>query len=480
MLKFAKPGLGARILAVFAVAAILVVGGLLSVLPPAIDRLVEDLMESHARSIAALERRTIQTMVTDGSARIPSGARVTPLVEDELRGLAEEPEIAKSFAIDSIFIVEGGGVSTVFAREGASVHLPSEALIAAGMAADGVTLHRMDPAMARSMGGLIDVFVPIDLAPGSRALLDLRLDFADSFAMHRAQFAWFEYVLVIGAILAEGAQGAILLGFVRRFAILPALAIGRAMEAVAEGDLEARLEGRTGDEFGAMATRFNAMVLALRQKARMSRYVSGQTLAMIHRDDGQGDWRPPTRKELAILFTDVRGFTAFAEANEPEIVIATLNKLFELQAEAVAASGGEIDKFVGDALMATFREPRAAIICALRIRNRLDSGSADAGRLRVGMGIAFGVVVEGDLGGSGRKDFTIIGDVVNTAARLESMAGEGEILAPESLMALSSLRPFLWKGRGESSIKGKRFPLAIAEIMGFRSRALTSTRANSA
>ncbi len=465
-LKGPRLHLGARMLAVFAVAAALVVAGIVSIVPIAVDRLVEDLMERHARSIIALERRAIETMAKDGSIPLLDGRGVAPVISDELRGLAVEPEIATSFAIDSIFIVAGDRPLKVFARDGSAASPPSASILAQARAGGGITLHRMDPAMARSMGGLIDVIAPLGPGIGSGALLDLRLDFAESFAMHRAQFAWFEYVLIIGTILVEAGQALILLGFVRRSAIEPALAISKAMEAVAAGDLEPRLETGSDDEFGMMAGRFNDMVLALRQKARMSRYVSVQTLAMIHGDEGGLDWRPPARKERAVLFSDVRGFTAFSETHEPELVIETLNCLLSVQAEAVVACGGEIDKFVGDALMATFSGPRAATICALRIQRLLASRPEGTGGLLVGIGIANGIVVEGDLGGPRRKDFTIIGDTVNTAARLESIAGEGEVLAPESMMTLPSMRPFLWEHRGEQSIKGKRLPLSLVAITG--------------
>jgi len=465
-----------RILATFAVAAMAVAVGIVLVVPPAVDRLIEGMMESHARTIVALERRNIETIARDGGAAVFGGGSVSREVADDLRALVAEKEITRSFAIDSLFLVDGSSIMTIYSRPGSFATLPDPALLAAAWKSGDVTLHRMDQAMARRMDGLIDVVATLRLPGLSGSAIDLRLDFKGSFGKHMAQFSLFETFLVSIALIVEFAQAFLLLAFVRRSAILPTIAISKAMDAVAAGDLAARVDSGSKDEFGAMATRFNGMVLALRQKARMANYVSSQTLAMIHGEDDGRDWRPPKRKTLVILFSDVRGFTGFAERHEPELVIATLNRLLQVQAEAVVACGGGIDKFIGDALMATFRGPRSALVCGLRIQNIFANAPADFLGLRVGIGIAAGTVVEGDIGGQALKDFTVIGDAVNTAARLEALAAAGELLVPESLMAGNSMLPFAWERRGVMRLKGKDEPLCVAAVFGAKSRGGAGTR----
>lgn len=129
----------------------------------------------------------------------------------------------------------------------------------------------------------------------------------------------------------------------------------------------------------------------------------------------------------SILYLDVRDFTSFSEENRPEDVVTFLNSVFEIVIEAIHEQGGEVDKFIGDAVMAWFRgddAPRRAIRAAMAILGALP---ADMPR-RLGLGIYTGPVVAGALGPEVRRDFTIIGNSVNMAARLCSAAGKDEIL----------------------------------------------------
>jgi len=184
-----------------------------------------------------------------------------------------------------------------------------------------------------------------------------------------------------------------------------------------------------------------------------------------------------TRKQVAILFADVRGFTAMTEAlsSTPEIVVEILNELLEITATAVYNNGGSIDKFVGDATMALFNgfvPQEDYIFSAVKAAWQIANGSKDILKTikeRVGISLAFGVGVHcgeaiiGSIGPSFRKDYTAIGDAVNVASRLESHAGRSEILISRSVF--DSL-----KGRieaesvGEMALKGKKELLEVYSV----------------
>src|SRR5207249_228067 len=129
--------------------------------------------------------------------------------------------------------------------------------------------------------------------------------------------------------------------------------------------------------------------------------------------------------DVSIMFVDVRGFTAYAESAAAPQVVARLNELYGLIVPIILANQGHAMKFIGDGLLAVFGAPDrlrdhadCAVAAALELLAAVDDHLD--GELRVGVGINSGRVLAGTIGGGGRLDFTVIGDVVNTAARVES------------------------------------------------------------
>ena len=123
------------------------------------------------------------------------------------------------------------------------------------------------------------------------------------------------------------------------------------------------------------------------------------------------------------MFIDIRGFTPFAERTAADQVVAAINELFEQFVAVIHAHGGRVDKFVGDGLMAVFGAPRRmpdhadrALDAAVEIARTLHSSAG----LEIGIGINSGTVVAGNVGGAGRLEFSVIGDPVNVAARVEA------------------------------------------------------------
>ncbi len=176
-----------------------------------------------------------------------------------------------------------------------------------------------------------------------------------------------------------------------------------------------------------------------------------------------------SRRQVAVLFSDIRGFTSLAETMSPDDVARLLTEYFTVMVEIVFEHGGTLDKFMGDALMALWGAPlsheddadratRAAVAMQRAIR-RLNDDWRQRRKpvVSAGMGICVGDVFAGNIGSDRRLEYTVIGDTVNVAARLCSEAGPGEILVSESLRqalasppSLTVLEPLTLKGKARS------------------------------
>jgi adenylate cyclase len=175
-----------------------------------------------------------------------------------------------------------------------------------------------------------------------------------------------------------------------------------------------------------------------------------------------------TNRLASVLFADIRGFTSFCEKRKPEEVVRVLNLIFEKATEAIFSEDGMIDKFIGDAIMVLFNVPDdqpdhadRAIRAAIKIMNVLKE--MDIG-LNFGIGINTGEVVAGNIGSSKRMEYTAIGDAVNTASRICSVAGPGEILIGESTKAHLKGNYHLEEA-GEWSLKGKEEKLKLYRVI---------------
>ena len=178
-----------------------------------------------------------------------------------------------------------------------------------------------------------------------------------------------------------------------------------------------RFEAR--DEIGDLSRAFVDMARGLKQRFAMSKYMSRTTYQMLE----QGGSANPAgeRKWLALVFSDVRGFTAFSENRDPALVIERLNEVLGLEADVVRRHGGDVDKFVGDAMFAWFSGPdrcRHAVDAAVEILSGLQTRFAGKAGTEIGFGIHVGEVVVGSMGSQDRRDYTAIGRSVNLAARL--------------------------------------------------------------
>ncbi|MFA6167573.1 MAG: adenylate/guanylate cyclase domain-containing protein [Gemmatimonadaceae bacterium] len=243
----------------------------------------------------------------------------------------------------------------------------------------------------------------------------------------------------------------------------PVQAIGSVADLVGAGDLDQTVDIHSRDEMGRLGTRVNEMVRGLRQKLELSKFVSQGTVRAVEKHAGVVA-RSGEQRRIAVVFSDIRGFTPYSESHDPETVIAMLNTFLNAQAEVVARHGGDIDKFVGDEIMTRFSGPdmtRRAVRAAVEmvaVVEALNVARGDAS-CRIGVGVNVGNAILGAMGAEVRMDFTAIGDTVNVAARLCSAAGPGEVLVTDDVqrelhddaeLAFEALTPMRLKGKADA------------------------------
>jgi len=240
------------------------------------------------------------------------------------------------------------------------------------------------------------------------------------------------------SVLAERTRKTILIGVVVLIASLLAMLFialkiarpikdlrGAALKII-EGDYDVKVTIDTRDEIGELEKVFNRMVKSLSERFLMLKYISPGTARRIERQihgttEVEGELR-----NVTIFFSDVRGFTSFSEKRSPGEVIHTLNEILDVQARIIQEHGGEIDKFVGDEVVAMWsgdRREEKALRASIEIQRILMNTV-----LKVGIGLAEGEVIFGDIGSADRRDHTMIGANVNLTARICSAAAPGQIL----------------------------------------------------
>src|SRR5204862_3415814 len=164
------------------------------------------------------------------------------------------------------------------------------------------------------------------------------------------------------------------------------------------------------------------MIHGLRTKLILQRFVSkGAALVAEVAGGGTAEKIAGERRGAVILFSDIRSFTAYSETVPPERVVDLLNRFLQAQSDVVEKYGGDIDKFVGDELMAVFVAERAeerAVLAAIEMIEAVDRVREPGENLQIGVGVSSGDVIYGPIGALRRMDFTVIGDVVNTGASL--------------------------------------------------------------
>jgi adenylate cyclase len=270
--------------------------------------------------------------------------------------------------------------------------------------------------------------------------------------------------LAIGCVLTIGLGLPIFVGAAFSPSLRPIRDLAEGTERVAAGDYCHRLPVVQDDDLGALAAAFNRMQAGLVERQRLQAafgtYVDPALAArLLEQGD---DVFTGERREVTVMFVDIRDFTPFAEAHSAEDTVARLNALFEIVVPAVVEAGGHVNKFLGDGALVVFGAPNdladhadAAVAAAVLIHRLV--AKRFGGALRIGIGINTGKVIAGTIGGGGKLEFTLIGDTVNVAARVEQLTkttGDAILLTHETVDAMVSGLSGL-TDRGSHAFKGK-------------------------
>ncbi|MEK7470154.1 MAG: adenylate/guanylate cyclase domain-containing protein [Planctomycetota bacterium] len=359
----------------------------------------------------------------------------------------------------------------------------------------GVALEALNAARA---GGAERFSVPLEISGRRETYIGLALSFDDrAFSWDRPGFLAMKAIdpelgplhdllvamtsfgaifAILGAALAYGAAWLV----IRRLRTLQV-----ATEKVRAGDFQVTVPVDSRDEVGTLAVAFNNMIKGLQALG----LYTDSVLARSVLDNPELLGNKAARHEGTVMFTDIRNFTGITESMDASALTAQLNEYFSAIGEHVKKEGGYLDKFIGDAVMAFWGAPflstqdhaaracRAAMHCmraASELRRQWEKEGKPLFFQRIG--VATGEVVVGNIGSATKKNFTVIGDSVNLANRLEgaSKVYGTEILLDERTVELAG-NAILVREIDEIVVRGKQQPVRVFELVGLAAE--TSTRA---
>jgi len=253
-----------------------------------------------------------------------------------------------------------------------------------------------------------------------------------------------------------------------------------AMDEISRGNLEKQVPILSSDEFARVAEKTNLMMLGLKERdfcrSSFDKYVSPEISRKIL-DDGIA----PSGEilDVTILFADLRNFTGFAEKRSPMAVVEMINRYFSEMEGVISSHGGVVLQFIGDEIEAVFEDlkpagnhPDQAVAAALAMRAALQRLNADRGErgeteIHHGIGIHSGPVLAGNVGSSKRKTYSMLGDTVNLASRLQVLnkkLGTDILISGETHKRLVSSN-IRWRSMGQHTVKGKTETVVVYAVV---------------
>jgi class 3 adenylate cyclase len=277
-----------------------------------------------------------------------------------------------------------------------------------------------------------------------------------------------------GVLLAQAIGGAV---------TAPVRELATGVRRVGQGDLSVQFEVNTKDELAMLADAYNRMVLGLQEREWLrdmfGRFVSREVAEAIR--SGQVRLAGENRV-VSVLFCDIRGFTARSEQHTPEEMVALLNEYLPVVVEAAQHHEGTVNKFGGDSTLIIYGAPKhlqesayQAVLTALDMRADLDVLNArlvaqGEAPIRIGVGINTGMALAGAVGPEERQEYTVIGDTVNLASRIEALNKQypdyDVLISGETYQALGTRRvEFEFVDLGEIQIRGKARPVHVWAVV---------------
>ncbi|MDT8317960.1 MAG: adenylate/guanylate cyclase domain-containing protein [bacterium] len=283
-----------------------------------------------------------------------------------------------------------------------------------------------------------------------------------------------QMIMLAGLML--GAVGAFIVASMQ---VRPILMLVAAVRGIGEGKLDQKIEIKRKDEIGDLTDAFNDMAKGLQERE----FIRQTFQKFVHKDVVNELLSKPDmvkvggeRKKATIIFTDIRGFTPLSESMRPEELIGLLNSYFGQLLPIIDRNGGILDKFIGDAMMIVFGTPLEkdddslrAVRTGLEIQEKLKELNSERERdglspVIMGIGINTGYVVAGNVGSEDRMEYTVLGDAVNIAARIEGHSRTGEVMISEETYRETKDRIKIVGEVDHVSLKGKSKPMNIYTV----------------
>jgi len=381
-----------------------------------------------------------------------NGLRTTYLVDSNGRALAHTDE---KLALDGANLIESPIVREALSRETFLTRGNRDSFV------DPFTGEKMFAAYAKTgYGPIVIVQTPERTALGPATEI-----WYETFKIALRAFWIGLFLIVLGSSVVTG----------------PLELLREVMLEVAQGNFNVRAHVQTTDEVADLADGFNAMVDGLKERDKVKNILNKFHGSSITDDLMKSDLNlGGSKKEVTVFFSDIRDFTHFSEGHTPEEVVEMLNEYFQIMVGIIVANGGIVDKFVGDAIMAIWGAPKStgddpghAVKASLEMRvalNELNELRARRGHtpIKIGMGVHAGPAISGTIGSTERMEYTVIGDTVNMASRIESStkAFGADLLISESV-AQSVGQKFILELAGAAEVKGKSEAIKMYKVRGY-------------
>lgn len=394
--------------------------------------------------------------------------------------LAPAPEVAAwvgiGFPIDHVTATElkaGSDVEVTFLAGTATPRVLATTLPET-LSTELAALRPVPTTTLATLGGeeFITAVRAVPVETGRPALIALQRSLRTQLAPSRT----LEQTILLATVAGLAAAALAALGLARNVS-RPVQQLADHTREVARGDYSRRIDLPRADELGELATAFNQMTSGLAERDRvrdlLGKVVSPEIASqLLHSDLQLGG----EEREVTVLFSDLRDFTALSEKLPPAEVLALLNRYLDRMSSIVEKHGGVIDKYIGDAIMALFGAPVAAPDAARRAlaaAQEMQSALAALNRefaaenhptLSLGIGINTAQVIAGNMGSKTRLNYTVIGDGVNLAARLEALTKDPSygtnIIVSAATAAAARATPQL-RALGSVTVKGRSEPVQI-------------------
>jgi adenylate cyclase len=415
--------------------------------------------------VLSLQRRTLKWMIRGQAPDERDTRRVIrlPFQMATLTGVI--------WAVDASLLAVAGLVAGVPAATALTV---AAGVILGGFTAAGITYLLVTRASQPVLEIVLRAHPPIQPALGMRSRLLLYWLLTSAMPLFGIMLVLTQPDLTqlrlatLGAIITALSVGLFANTLLARSLGTPMRTMVAALHQIGSGDLTVAVPVSDAHEIGFLQTGINDMVTGLRERDRVQdlfgRHVGPAVAAEALRS---GVTLSGETKHVVALFVDITSSTALTRRIEPTVFVEMLNRFFDVVVTEVESHGGLVNKFEGDAALCIFGAPvelidasTAALSAARRIRDRVRA----ADELAIGIGVAAGPVVAGQIGAASRLEYTVIGDAVNEAARLTDLAkgAAGSLVASDHVVRLASpVEREYWRYSGEVTLRGREVATRI-------------------